>query len=119
MFGGSVGLNLADVATLTFAASYAQGGAGISHAYVNTIWGAPNTGCSDRTDDSGDLCESWGMAAGLGFGINETTSFNVFGSYEEDLSSWTPASAFNVYDSAWTVGANIIWQPVKQMKMGW
>ena len=48
MVGGSVGLNLADVATLTFAASYLVGGAGLSHQYING-----KTAC-----EVDDLCDS-------------------------------------------------------------
>jgi len=114
MAGGSVGFNLADVATMTFAGSYSVGGSGISHQYINGY------NCPLGIDDNGDLCASWGITAGLGFGVTEVSSFNVFFGYEKDDSSWdSEVVNFGRAESAWNVGANIIWQPVKQMKMGW
>lgn len=90
--GGAVNLNLGDVATLSVGAIYGEGLVGEKLFYV---------GDSDE--------KAWGMHAGLGFALSETTSANIHYGYEDDDDN----------ETMWTVGANIMWRPVKQMKMGW
>jgi hypothetical protein len=99
--------NLADVATANVGAGYGQG---------EIVRSLNQTGNSrQRVDVDGDLMEAWAIQGGLSFGINETTTFNVGAGYEEYLGELTT----NWIDHAVTVHANIMWQPVKQMKLGW
>jgi hypothetical protein len=63
----------------------------------------------------------FGVNAGLGFAVNDVTSINIFGGYEEDLEEVGGSHSARPTDlkSGWVVGANVIWQPVRQLRMGW
>lgn len=104
---GGASFNLADVATANIGAAYGQG------EIVRSL--NQTASSNQRVDVDGDLMEAWAIQGGLSFGINETTTFNVGAGYEDYLGSLTT----NWIDSAVTVHANIMWQPVKQMKLGW
>ncbi len=113
MVGGSAVVNLADVATLSMSAAYGEGMVGRSLVWM----GGTQNGLYDW---NGDPREMWGGVAGLGFAINDATSANIFGGYEKDLESLGSGSAqVGDFSEGWVVGANIIWQPVRQLRLGW
>jgi outer membrane receptor for ferric coprogen and ferric-rhodotorulic acid len=90
------------------------------HGYASIPTG-PNSApgfTGNDTDVNGNALEAWGMHAGIGFSVSETTTANIHFGYEEALELSTGVAATD-FGQAWTVGGNIIWQPVKQMKMGW
>jgi hypothetical protein len=108
--------NLADVATLTMGVGY---GAGLlTQKFVF------EDGFSSINED-GDPLEAWAFLVGLSFGLSETTSFNTMFSYVEALDDQPYAGSLfsgdpkNPKDKIYKVHANILWQPVKQMRMGW
>lgn len=110
-------INLGDIATLTVGGLYGKH----EHCtYLNQIgaWcGAfidlDKAGALDFFTDKG-----WGILAGLSFNITDTTSFNVqygFSRLENDFQFLEGHDHIDVH----TVHANIIWQPVRQMRLGW
>ncbi len=108
--------NLADVATLTMGVGY---GAGLlTQKFVFEDGFSP-------VDASGDPLEAWAFLVGLSFGLSETTSFNTMFSYVDALDdqpiggSRAHDTLINPKDRIYKVHANILWQPVKQMRMGW
>ncbi|MFO1089777.1 MAG: hypothetical protein U1E46_09395 [Hyphomicrobiales bacterium] len=105
---GGASFNLADIATANFGGNFGQGEVvrELNQTYVK----------NQIVDANGDLMEAWSIQGGLSFGINEATTFNVGAGYEDYLGSLGEA---NWIDNAVTVHANIMWQPVKQMKLGW
>ncbi len=123
--GGGLVLNLADVATLSADAVYGEGLVVASQLNCYSNLGVSSANALDNgftgqtVDANGNPIEAWGMHAGLGFSVNETTTANITFGYEEVLESAPTESAATDFKKAWTVGGNIIWQPVKQMKMGW
>jgi hypothetical protein len=105
---GGASFNLADVATANVGAGYGEG---------EIVRSLNQTGTSNQyVDADGNLMEVWAIQGGLSFGINETTTFNVGAGYEEYLGDLAEEGWI---ESAVTVHANIMWQPVKQMKLGW
>lgn len=115
---GGANINLGDVVTLTGGAAY---GKGEVMTYLNQQSFPRVTG--------GDLTEAYGAMVGLSFNISETTTFNVAGGISENLDikgncvDLIPppvdfCTAAEV-ERVWTVHANILWQPVKQMRLGW
>ena len=70
--------------------------------------------CNDFEDN---LQKAWGVTAGLTFSINDTTSFNVEGGYAQNVDA--DENVLLLVDNVATVHANILWQPVKQMRLGW
>ena len=67
-------------------------------------------------DVNGDPLEAWAFVVGLSFILSETTSVNAMGSYVEALQE-QPGAANQ--DKVYMAHANIMWQPVTQMRMGW
>ena len=57
------------------------------------------------------------MTVGLTFNMNEVVSVNVEGGYAENLNA--DEGLIPLADHVWTVHGNMLWQPVKQMRMGW
>ena len=98
--------NLADVATLT-------GGVGYGEGLLETKFAGVGM---DATDINGDPLETLAFLVGLSFGLSETTSFNAMFSYVEALGT---QDSVDDIETAYKVQANILWQPVKQMRMGW
>jgi len=125
LIGGGMVLNLADVATLSAGAVYGEGLVvasqlnGYSNLGVSSDGALDNGFTGQTVDANGNPIEAWGMHAGLGFSVSETTTANITFGYEEVLESAPTESAATDFKKAWTVGGNIIWQPVEQMKMGW
>ena len=98
--------NLADVATLT-------GGVGYGEGLLETKFAGVGM---DPVNDVGDPLETLAFLVGLSFGLSETTSFNALFSYVEALEDQDEDTDI---EKAYKVQANILWQPVKQMRMGW
>lgn len=98
--------NLADVATLTAGFGYGEGLLTKKFVFEDSF---------DDTDINGDPLEALAFIVGLSFGLSETTSFNTQFSYVEALEE----QAGDEKDKLYKVHANIMWQPVKQMRMGW
>ena len=70
--------------------------------------------CSDFGDN---LQKAFGVTAGLTFNVNDTTSLNIEGGYAQNVDA--ADNPLLVVDNVATVHANILWQPVKQMRLGW
>ena len=60
---------------------------------------------------------AFGVTAGLTFNINDTTSFNIEGGYAQNVDA--DQNVLLAVDNVVTAHANILWQPVKQMRLGW
>jgi hypothetical protein len=105
---GGASFNLADIATANVGAGYGEG------EMVRSLNQGGNS--RQRVDVDGDLMPAWAIQGGLSFGINESTTFNLGAGYEEYLGDLADEGWV---ESAVTVHANIMWQPVKQMKLGW
>jgi hypothetical protein len=101
-------INLADVATLTAGFGYGEGLLIDKFVFEEGI---------AITDNTGDPMEALAFVVGLSFGLSDTTTFNTQFSYVEALGP--QAVADNIEDKVYKVHANIMWQPVKQMRMGW
>ena len=73
------------------------------------------------TDQNDDPLEALAFIVGLSFGLSETTTFNAMFSYAEALGTQNGVIINGVGDEekVYKVHANIMWQPVKQMRMGW
>lgn len=99
--------NMADVATLTAGFGYGEGLLTKKFVFEEGF---------DNIDDNGDPLEALAFMVGLSFGLSETTSFNTLFSYVEALGD---QSDNDEKDKVYKVHANILWQPVKQMRMGW
>jgi hypothetical protein len=101
-------INLADVATLTAGFGYGEGLLIDKFVFEEGI---------AITDNTGDPMEALAFVVGLSFGLSDTTTFNTQFSYVEALGP--QAVADDIEDKVYKVHANIMWQPVKQMRMGW
>ena len=69
----------------------------------------------DNFDNS--LQKAWGVTAGLTFNVNDTTSINIEGGYAQNVDA--EDNPLLLVDNVTTVHGNILWQPVKQMRLGW
>jgi hypothetical protein len=67
---------------------------------------------------NGDPLEAIAFTVGLSFGLSDTTTFNTQFGYVNALAR-IKADAADIEDKLYKVTANIMWQPVKQMRMGW
>ena len=115
--GGGANINLADVATLTAGAQYTQG---LTDRWLNQLDTARRAcGVDPATFEIGncELIEGYGVTVGLTFNVNATTSMNVEGGYAQNLNA--DDGLIPLADHVWTVHGNLLWQPVKQMRMGW
>ncbi len=99
--------NLADVATLTAGVGYGEGLLTNKFVFEDGF---------NNVNSSGDPLEAIAFVVGLSFGLSETTTFNAMFSYAEALED--QPGVFQK-DTIYKVHANILWQPVKQMRMGW
>ncbi|WP_342641207.1 DcaP family trimeric outer membrane transporter [Rhodoligotrophos ferricapiens] len=112
---GAVNINLADIATLTTQVMYGDG----IGAY---IFGANRGAYYDGFDIH--TIESLGLFAGLIFNVTDTTSLNFGWGYtdqsKKDVLAATYATGFDDQNvDVMSVHANIIWQPVQQLRLGW
>ena len=116
-FGYSIGVganaNLADIATLTGQFNYANG---LTQYIVGG--GRGSYVVANGTNLSMHTNRAWGASAGISFDLTDTVTANAQwgfvnpqGRHSKDAGiAWTHAH---------TVHANIIWQPVRQMRLGW
>jgi opacity protein-like surface antigen len=117
--GAGVNINLADIATFTAGAQYTQG---LATRWMNQL-DTSRVVCSEFDDvtldveDCDDLQNAFGVTAGLTFNVNDTTSINVEGGYAQNLDA--DENVLLTVDNVVTVHGNILWQPVKQMRLGW
>ncbi len=112
VIGGGANINLADIATLTAGAQYTQG---LTDRWLNQL--DTERRVCDINDEDCALMRGYGVTAGLIFNVNETASINVEGGYAENLNADEGVSP--LADNVWTVHGNLLWQPVKQMRLGW
>jgi len=110
-------VNLADLATLTGHIAYSDGYAcrifgGGSCAWGEARFTPTSTSVRMRTG------RAWGGYIGASFDATDTTSLNIqFGhANPSDRQSWMGGANWSHIS---TVHANIIWQPVRQLRMGW
>ena len=99
--------NVADVATLTAGFGYGEGLLTNKFVFEDDF---------DDVDVNGDPLEALAFVVGLSFGLSETTTFNAMFSYAEALEDQDDGDD---KEKLYKVHANILWQPVKQMRMGW
>jgi hypothetical protein len=110
-------INLGDIATFTVGGAYGEREV---CKYLNQVgaWcgsfrDTDKAGAADWFADTG-----WGVFAGLTFNVNDTTSINLGGGWShldnefEDLEDIDGVDVFSAH-------ANLLWQPVKQMRLGW
>ena len=111
--GGGFNINLADVATFTTGGHYGEGLAG---KY-----------CSQEAfpvlNPSSDPAEMWCVMAGVNFAVSDSTSVNLAWGYSEysdtNHSNFVLNALGGHQTDAMTVHANVLWQPVRQMRLGW
>jgi opacity protein-like surface antigen len=125
--GAGANINLADIATFTAGAQYTEGLAtrwmnqlSTSRAVcesrdVAIVDGVPVFGPCNDFDDN--LQKAWGVTAGLTFNVNDTTSINIEGGYAQNVDA--DENVLLLVDNVTTVHGNILWQPVKQLRLGW
>jgi len=119
--GAGVNINLADVATFTAGAQYTRG---LATRWMNQLDTTRDV-CEfeDGNFVTGDLDEcdglqpAFGVTAGLTFNVNDTTSINIEGGYAQNIDA--EENELLRVDNVYTVHGNILWQPVKQMRLGW
>jgi hypothetical protein len=99
--------NLADVATLTAGVGYGEGLLTNKFTFEDGF---------DDVDVNGDPLEAIAFTVGLSFGLSETTTFNAQFGY---INALALQNDDDDKDSLYKVTANVMWQPVKQMRMGW
>jgi hypothetical protein len=99
--------NLADVATLTAGVGYGEGLLTNKFVFEDGF---------NNVDLNGDPLEAIAFTVGLSFGLSETTTFNAQFGYVNALAVQADAAD---KDKLYKVTANVMWQPVKQMRMGW
>ena len=103
-------INLADIATLTVGGLIGQGEV---RRYLSQE-GFANVGANGR------LVKAWGVTVGLSFAVSETTTFNVqYGRSQQKRNQAFAGACATCVVHADTVHANILWRPVKQMRLGW
>jgi opacity protein-like surface antigen len=119
--GAGVNINLADIATFTAGGQYTEG---LATRWMNQLDSQRVVCQNDEFDgdvvidiECDDLQRAFGVLAGLTFNINDTTTFNVEGGYAQNIDA--EDNDLLTVDNVATVHANILWQPVKQMRLGW
>jgi len=112
-------INLADIATLTFGGIYGQGE---SCNYLNQTlaWCEATDADKDGSDDFAGSEDSYGAFAGVSFNLSDTTSLNLQGGWSrlDNGIKGSQAETIKRVD-VYTAHGNILWQPVKQMRLGW
>ena len=126
--GAGANINLADIATLTVGGQYTEGlatrwmnqldttRAVCQHANVVEINDVDHiSGCADFED--GSLQRAFGITGGLTFNVNDTTSINLEAGYAKNVDA--DQNELLTVDNVVTAHGNILWQPVKQLRLGW
>ena len=127
--GAGANINLADIATLTVGAQYTEG---LATRWMNqldtrrtvcenaVVAEDPDTGvarvvgCDDFDEN---LQKAWGITGGLTFNVNDTTSINLEAGYAKNIDA--DQNELLTVDNVVTAHGNILWQPVKQLRLGW
>jgi hypothetical protein len=122
--GAGANINLADIATFTVGAQYTEG---LAARWMNQLESSrtvcedlvvdPDTGDLICNDFNHDLQKAWGITGGLTLNVNDPTSINLEAGYAQNLDA--DENALLNVDNVVTVHGNILWQPVKQMRLGW
>jgi len=124
VIGAAANINLADIATFTAGVNYTDG---LAPQWINQL-DTRSTVCDNLVVDAVTglpVCESfddnlqraWGITAGLTYKVNEITAINIAGGYAQNIDA--EDNPLLIVDNVWTVHGNILWQPVKQMRLGW
>jgi hypothetical protein len=104
MVAGGANINLGDIAAFTGVVQYGRGEPRSTNFQVLT-----------GRFRGGNPTKIFAAGAGLSFNVSETTTVNA-------VWGWTRSYNPTVFDrdsSVHTVHANIMWRPVKQMRLGW
>ncbi len=118
--GGGVNIRLGEVATLTTGVYYGQGSVA---RYLN------QRGFT-AFDANGNPTKQWGANVGVSVNVSEATTVNAaFGYTDQKESVGSTGGAgcavaatgrnASCVDDVMTIHANILWRPVKQMRLGW
>ena len=102
-------INLGDIATFT---GHIQYGDGITNMLGDGHGGhiiRPANAAGARVDTN----QSFGGYAGLSFNVTDTTQFNV------QYGHANPSGGTAGFTSVNSIHANIMWRPVRQMRLGW
>ncbi len=105
-FQGGANINLADVATFTGHFGYSDGSDQVKGGYASHILVSSSV-AKIKT------LKAWGLVAGLSFDVNDETQLNVQYGHAD------PSGSEGGYTSLNTLHANILWRPVRQMRLGW
>ncbi len=108
-------INLADVATLT---GHIQYGDGITNMLGDGHGNFILRGATSCTTGGGTGCridrnQSWGGYIGLSFNVTDTTQFNI------QYGHANPSGGTAGFTSTNSIHANVLWRPVRQMRLGW
>jgi len=113
---GGANIRLGDMATITGAAMYGKGRG--ARRYMNQEGFA-------NYDAAGRATTMWGANVGVSMSVSEATTVNAQVGYTDQKESFA-SSACNAavrtsacVDDVMTAHANILWRPVKQMRLGW
>jgi hypothetical protein len=130
--GAGANIRIMDIATLSTGVHYGENGGAC--AYI-----LQEIGCYSQIDSFKDVgvggtfldfygADALAFQVGLSFNVTDTTTFNVQYGYSTTenllrrgdfpgivLTDYRPASRIESH----TVHANILWQPVRQMRLGW
>lgn len=110
-------INLGDIATFTIGGAY-------GHQEVCNYLNQTGAWCGTLVDtDLGGAAdwfadEGYGVGGGFIFNVSDTTTVNVGGGWshlENNLHAVEGIDSVDVY----TAHGNVLWQPVKQMRLGW
>jgi hypothetical protein len=108
-------INLGDIATLTFGGGY---GEREMCQYLNQSLAWCEASDLDKDEDLDFLVEeAYGAAVGITFNVNDTTSINLEGGWSH-LENEIDDESVDSTD-VFTAHANLLWQPVKQLRLGW
>jgi len=105
--GAGANINLADVARVNAGVAYGEG------PTADTMG---SFGLSGQTLN-GEAARQWGANAGLSFDLSDTTGVSLGVLYQQALSD--TANLADPATSALTAQANVYWQPMSQMRLGW
>ena len=118
--GGGANLRLGEIATITAGALYGKGSQ--ARRYLN------QEGFANK-DIGGNPTSMWGALVGVSMNVSESTTINAqFGYTDQKEGVGSVAAVCAVaatgrtsacVDDVMTIHANIMWRPVKQMRLGW
>ncbi len=113
--GGGVRINLGDIAEFNAGAMFGRGEVLRFLASENIGQGVGGSAAVYNTNNRAN--KAWGFNAGLSFDVSETTTLNAAFGYVDDLEKSRAVAGGT--DKVMSVQANLMWQPVSQMRMGW